>query len=269
MKAVDYSYARPSPKGLAEAGYMGAVRYVGYDARCITYFEQQLLHRAGLGVGYVYEGAADRVLGGRTLGRSDAIFTNQFLDSLGVPQWVPVFGVTVDFEASAQQLRGPIADYARGWLDESTRPVRCYGNYRTLDVLCGELGLLLCGWQCVAWSYGRVSSYACMFQHFGGPVPGTDHNDILMPVDFLWHPDIPDPAATPPLEEDDVTPEQMETLKTWINLAAEQWGNKFAAEIKLGDFQAEGAALAAISGRLDGVEAKLDRIAEKLELIDP
>lgn len=224
--AVDYSWSRPSPSSIAAAGYMGALRYLGAsgDGRAVTANEIAALHAAGLGVGFVYESTSDRTLSGAAGGSADAARANAIADAIGVPDSLPLVLVTIDFGATAAQLRGPIAEYARAAIASSKRPVRAYGHNLAVEILCGELGLFPCAWQCAAWSgtgsgsAGTIqcgdgsnrplSRFACFFQDVGYVLGNSsDHNSLHMDrTELLWHPDwmpgTTSPTPQPPKDED-------------------------------------------------------------------
>lgn len=199
----DYSWARPSPRSLADAGCIGVVRYLGpgNGGRDLSKAEMSALHAAGLGVGVVWETTTTAALAGFKAGMGDIEAANRWADANDVPEHLPIF-VAVDTDVTPDQVRGPVADTFHGALQRSGRPVRPYGEADVLDILCGELGLMPCGWQCMAWSRGRLSALRCLYQLYP-PVMGgqVDKNELgPMPTDFLWHPDI---AFAAPLEHGD------------------------------------------------------------------
>jgi glycoside hydrolase-like protein len=204
---TDHSWGRPGAQAIKGAGYLGVMRYLGdpSNGRNLGKPEMDSYHRVGLLVGFIWEGAANRVLSGFSGGAQDGPAANDWADKLGVPNNVPIIGTTVDFQASVDQLRGPIADYAKGFSRNSKRPQLPYGSDTTLNVLCGELGLFPCGWQTRAWSAGRVSRFACMIQEVGYVLGDTsDHNSILMldeATKLGWNPNIVTPK---PQEDEDV-----------------------------------------------------------------
>lgn len=217
---TDHSWGRPGAHAIRDAGYLGVMRYVGdpKNGKFISEEEMKEYHDAGLFVGFVNEGDARDVLDSPDKARERARITNSWMDKFGVPDNIHIMGVVVDFDATVQQTRGPIADYARAYKEASKRPVLPYGSYVVLETLCGELGIFPCGWQTCGWSgFGkgsggsypcsdgtnrRLSIYACMFQDVNYVLNDTsDHNGILMP-DFvrkvLWNPDV---KETPTQEE--------------------------------------------------------------------
>lgn len=207
--ATDHSWGRPGAEAIKRAGYVGVMRYLGdpVNGKNLGISELQTYHDAGLLVGFCWETVKDRVLSGFNGGSADGPRANYWADQLGVPLSVPIVGATVDFEASGDELRGPITDYAIGFSRNSKRQCLPYGNDAALDVLCGEKRLAPCGWQTVAWSHGRVSKYACMLQQAGYVLADTsDHNNILMPAEFLrmtWNPNITTTRPQPKPKEDD------------------------------------------------------------------
>lgn len=199
----DYSWSRPAPDVLHDAGCIGVVRYLGpgNHGRDVTAGEVRALHAAGLGVGLVWETTTTAALAGFRAGMGDVDAANRDADAIGAPDWLPIF-LAVDTDVTPAQVRGPVADTFHGALQRSDRPVRPYGEADVLDILCGELGLMPCGWQCAAWSLGRRSMYRCMFQTWPPIMSATvDVNELgPMPTDFLWHPTI---TFATPLEHGD------------------------------------------------------------------
>jgi hypothetical protein len=186
---VDYSYSYVGADTIAGDGYAGAERYLGTDGRCLTTWERDELLGAGLGIGLIWETAADRSLDGYWAGWNDAIAANDYADRLGAPG-VSIWFAT-DFHAAAGQIDGPITEYYRGARDVSRRPVRVYGGAPVIDRMCAVLGLGP-GWQAAAasWSNYQLSPNACLLQEveqvWGG---AADTNVVLCPdtaIDWLW-----------------------------------------------------------------------------------
>lgn len=200
----DHSWARPAPVFIKGSGYLGLMRYGGYDhgpgGRDLSLAEMQSYHAEGLKVGVVFQGGKDTVRQGEAKGREFARMANDRLSALGVPRDVWVCSTAVDYQAPRHDLLGPIADFHRGFNDECGWEGIPYGNDQALDVLCGEMHLSPCGWQTRAWSGGRVSRFACMMQEVGYVLANTsDHNSIyqLDHVErMVWHPD-EKPGTTP------------------------------------------------------------------------
>lgn len=205
--ALDWSYARLSNEQLAYAksiGYLGALRYLGSDARCLTPPERDQIHGAGLRVGLIWETSARRPMSGFSGGAADARSANAYADALGAPAWLPIVYAT-DFGPSDDEL-STVVDYYRGVLRvPGMRPVGCYGAYPVLEAVA-PLGLVW-HWQTAGWSgFGqgsggtfvctgetvgrRLSKHADLFQDLGARVAGTDHNAVLKDTlrSWTWHP---------------------------------------------------------------------------------
>lgn len=234
MAIVDYSWARPDPVGLRNAGYVAAMRYLGHTSRDLSRGELDRLHGAGLGVGVVWETTARRPLDGYDAGRADAASANRFADELGVPAKTPIF-YAVDFGATDLQIRGPVTDYFDGVRSVPGRPVGCYGSYPVVEHLMG-IGAAACAWQCAGWSGSgsgsggsircddgsvrRRSRHACLFQEVPeSRMPGTDHNHVLAePIDFVFWPPGMEPHTTV-TEEDDMAVE----THIWVTAPGSEW----------------------------------------------
>jgi hypothetical protein len=186
---VDYSYSYVGAGTIAGAGYVGAERYLGNDGRCLAAWERDELLAHGLGIGLIWETAADRSLDGYWAGWNDAVAANSYADQLGAP--VVSIWYATDFHASADQIAGPITDYYSGADDYGGRPVRVYGGAPVIDRMYSDLGLGR-GWQAAAasWSNYVLSPNACLLQEvqqiWGG---AADTNIVLCPdsdIDWLW-----------------------------------------------------------------------------------
>lgn len=243
MLAVDYSYARPDPQALFDAGYRVVMRYLGTDGRCLTPPELRRLHAAGLMVGVIGQHPRlDRPRSGYPGGQVDASKFNAWADALGIPDDQPIF-YTVDVGGGfpAESDLPVIREYFRAILDGGGRPVGQYGPYWILEAckdLVGRNGRrIVCWWETAGASGSgqgtggsirtgdgstrRLSSLACMFQHVGltGQFGDSiDHNTVHMePVNWAWNPDITT-APKPPKQEDDemLTIYWTEPGSTWV-----------------------------------------------------
>jgi hypothetical protein len=241
--AADYSYSRPDPRALWDAGYRIVMRYLGTDSRCITPTELRRLHDTGLMVGLIGQSTITRPRGGYPAGVYDAQRYNQLADTLSAPDWLPIFYVVDVGEGfPAVGDYGAIRDYAAGILATPGRPVGFYGPYPVLEMLRDlevNLRRIVCWWQTAGGSGSgpgtgggirtgdgstrRLSSLACMFQHFGltGPFgDAIDRNDVLMEsVTWAWHPAIAahtDPPAKPKQEDEMLTIYWTAPGSTWV-----------------------------------------------------
>lgn len=156
MKGCDYAWDRPNVQALTEAGITFACRYLGYDntGKNLTAAEVQALHAAGIAVVLNFEYNPDGALLGRDQGVADATISKTQRAALGAPDSTPVY-FSVDFNATATQLAGPIADYFRGVATIlPVEQVGVYGGYLTVQTLMAS-GLVTYGWQTYAWSGGQ------------------------------------------------------------------------------------------------------------------
>jgi len=192
---VDYSWSYVGAQTIAQAGYVGAERYLGYDGRCITHRERDELLAWGLGIGLIWETAADRSLDGYWAGYNDAATANAYADDLGAPRDVSIWYAT-DFGASSGQIAGPIKDYYLGAQDgtrdiASYRTPRVYGGAPVIEFMRWNLGYPM-GWQsgAASWSDYRLSPEACLLQLVEQIWSGAaDVNNILIAdseVTWLW-----------------------------------------------------------------------------------
>lgn len=223
MPAADYSYARPDPQALVDAGYTVVLRYLGRDSRCINRAELRRLHDAGLSVALIGQTTILRPLTGWGGGAEDAHKYNDLASELDPPARLPIFYVcdvgTENGRSFPKTSDIPvIREYASGILSVDGQPVGQYGPYPILEAL-RDLAVrgrrIECWWQTAGasgsgsgtggsirtgdGSVRRLSDLACMFQHYSYPDTASwaaksfgsqiDHNDILMePVTWAWHP---------------------------------------------------------------------------------
>ena len=194
-EVVDYSWGRVGgnnashAQAVAAAGYVGAMRYLCYPGDGIKQLragEVAALHAQGLAVGVVWETTSNRAGQGFDAGRADAQEANRQADALGFPADRPIY-YAVDFDASPDVVR-PYFDGARA---AGGRPVGVYGSFRVVEGL--DLDWV---WQCAAWSYGKRSGKARLFQKVGYVLGQTcDANDVLADDWGGWHPDHPTPDS--------------------------------------------------------------------------
>jgi len=93
-----------------------------------------------------------------------------------------------------------VADYLAGVTDGLAGEYKT-GVYGSIYVVDAALALkhAVHGVQTVAWSHGKVSSWAHLYQHGGSEFQGTDYNDILHTPHGTWLQTLPPP---PPPSED-------------------------------------------------------------------
>lgn len=177
MRLVDYSTARPTPAQIRAAGYGGVMRYLStYPPKNLDAAERDALLGAGLVIGLVWETTAARSAQGSAAGTADAQAAEAQADALGYPSSCPVF-YAVDFAATP----GQVLSYFAGVVGAARRPVGVYGSASIVEAVPVPWK-----WQTAAWSNGRISAQAHLYQVVGAaPIPSTDTNFLLRPVP-LW-----------------------------------------------------------------------------------
>jgi hypothetical protein len=218
--AVDYSYSHPSISGLVAAGIRLACRYLSHNSdKNLTASEAQALHAAGIGVLLNWEQGADSALDGNTRGVTDGRDAANLAASLGAPHGRTIY-FSVDWSATTGQY--PAIDaYFRGVKTglAGRYEVGVYGHAFLIEHLHSK-GLATGFWQTYAWSGGRLSSVADLYQYSNGQhlAGGTvDYDKIYHPSALgAWWPDGHAPAGggTEIPVGDDMTPEQDATLTT-------------------------------------------------------
>lgn len=208
IPGFDCSYNRPDQNAMAQAGYTFVIGYVSPTVgKNLTAQDMANYRAAGLGVGLVWEANPGRALEGAAAGTADGAAANQQADAIGYPtDAVIFFAVDVDTDASAYPA---IQAYASAFNSATSRPVGVYGEADVLDqfVTPGQQPVQY-GMQTAAWSGGRLSGKANLYQRFGHPawqvpsgVPDTafDEDVAIFPLPlFGWTAGVPAPTPTPP-----------------------------------------------------------------------
>jgi hypothetical protein len=181
--AIDYSFARPNPQAIVDAGVRLVVRYISprrSNAKNLTIAERDRLLGVGLGILLVWENVTTDPLGGETLGAVHGALAGQYAEDLGYPRNMPVI-IAVDFGAQVGQL--PVVwEYVRAFAGTCGFPVGVYGSDSVVTA-CADVSVL--GWQTRAWSYGRRSVHAHVLQEIGvvhpsvGELGAVDDNTVL------------------------------------------------------------------------------------------
>lgn len=201
--ALDYSAARLAAATIKAAGHVGVIRYVGTPGRKknITKAEYEELTRNGVGVALVYENQPGDANGGFSAGVSAARAARADADSIGWPRDRPIH-----FAIDSDQVTALDFDEVRSYLDGAAsvlgNGIERTGVYGEYDVIERNVGShARYGWQTVAWSGGRISKKAALFQRLGQIYVGgiqVDVNNILA-ADWGQHDaqenDMPDEAT--------------------------------------------------------------------------
>lgn len=172
---IDYSWGRPRPSRIAEAGYTFVCRYVSWSTtgKNLTRSEADALRAAGLDIVVNWEYSADEALDGYAKGASNAQEAVRQAAACGMPSDRPIY-FSVDFDATSGQ-QAAINSYFDGVASVIGRSrVGAYGGYHVIKRLF-DAGKITWGWQTYAWSDGLWDSRAGLRQVQNGiTVDGAD-----------------------------------------------------------------------------------------------
>jgi hypothetical protein len=179
--ALDYSGGRPTGQAVADAQHVGVVRYIGTPGRGknLTRAEFLDMDARGRGVATVYENHAADAAGGYAAGQTAARTARADADRIGLPSDQPIY-FAVDSDQVTEAQFGAVAAYLDGaasiigWAQ-----VGVYGEYDVIEMAVGPHARL--GWQTAAWSKGKRSAKAALYQRLGQIFVGgieCDVNDV-------------------------------------------------------------------------------------------
>jgi hypothetical protein len=180
--ALDYSAGRPSGAAVKGAGHDGVIRYVGTPGRTknITAAEYADMNQQGVGVALVYENHTGDAAGGYAAGQAAARAARADADSIGFPANRPIY-----FAIDSDQVTSAQFAAVMSYLDGAASVIghQCVGVYGEFDVIEQAVPAHAAyGWQCAAWSKGKHSAKAALYQRIGTVTVGgigCDVNDIL------------------------------------------------------------------------------------------
>lgn len=174
----DESFGR-APDSVLKANGYGVVRYMSHDpSKDITPKEAAAFLRDGLRILLVWETTSARALDGFQAGQADA---REFLArSHALGYHGPLF-FTVDHDYPVNMVQA----YFRGVVSVVGPRAGTYGGYAII-----EARMTNWLWQTAAWSQGRVSPQAHLYQRVTEthPVLGTDENVVLRPINCWARP---------------------------------------------------------------------------------
>lgn len=152
----------------ASDGYSFVARYlVPSGGKRLTKVEADLINQAGMDIVSVFETTADRSLGGRAAGLADGATAVQVAEKVGQPIGSCIY-FAVDFEAASSQMP-TVIEYIRAASEETPEySTGVYGSYAVIEAVRAA-GACSRFWQTRAWSYGKQSQYANIFQYDCGP----------------------------------------------------------------------------------------------------
>ncbi|MFH5184546.1 DUF1906 domain-containing protein [Paenibacillus sp. TAB 01] len=151
-------------KAFFQDGYVFVARYLVPNGwKMLSRSEAELISKAGLQIVSVFETTADRALGGRTAGLSDGKTALQTARSIGQPEGSTIY-FAVDFDATAAQM-STVIQYIRA-ASEATPgySTGVYGSNAVVEAV-SKSGACSRFWQTYAWSQGKQSSAANIYQY--------------------------------------------------------------------------------------------------------
>ena len=193
MRVLDYSAGLPGAAAIKNAGYGGAVRYIGFprNRKCTNAGELRDFTNHGLGMALVFEEAAGNWRGGYAAGARDYRLGRLHADQIGFPRNRPIYMAVDEDVVTALEFR-QAQEYIRGARDAAggdPNLVGVYGEHDVCKIIDGYRGPndeRLCNffWQCRAWSGTPVRLFGGrhLYQHAGYVTVGgvqCDYNDVL------------------------------------------------------------------------------------------
>ena len=192
-KLLDWSQARPNLAKVKAAGYSAAYRYVcsdtaerGLPGKRLTPTERDAILHAGLDIGLHGEDEAGAARKGYTRGLAQG---KQWADYahriLNAPRGMTIVAA-IDYDTSGIYPT-VVRDYLHGVTDGLDGQYRTgvYGSIYVVDAALAEKSAVH-GVQTNAWSHGKVSAWAHVYQHGPSEFPGTDYNDVLRVPHGTW-----------------------------------------------------------------------------------
>jgi hypothetical protein len=179
--ALDYSAGFPGGSAVKVAA-SGVVRYVGTPGRTknITASEYRDMTANGVGVALVYENRTGDSAGGYAAGVTAAQAARADANNVGFPTNRPIyFAIDSDQGATPPAVVAAYLDGAASVLGKANTGV--YGQYSVIEQCVPSHAAY--GWQTAAWSGGKRSAKAALYQRIGTVVVGgigCDINDILV-----------------------------------------------------------------------------------------
>lgn len=180
-EGVDYAGARPNVGQLQTVGATFACRYLLDTARSTTKRldtpEIQRLNKAGIDLVSNFEYAVDGGLGGFDQGVADATTALNEIRILGIPRKVVYFSADWDIQPSQYPvmlayLRGAHSVLGNDSLYVNKPNTGVYAKFDFIEYAYAQGFRYL--WQTYAWSNGRVSNHATLYQYHNNAFPDWD-----------------------------------------------------------------------------------------------
>lgn len=199
----DYSFSRPDPAAMHQAGAVIVGRYLYDGDKGLTAAEAASLHTTGLGIAPLYYEANRGYLLDPSSARGYGVDAVNHARALGVPDAVPVCH-SLDEDTGPDQF--PVVARSMQAINAVRgRPEGFYGEADAIDYLW-DRGLIsfAVNTAAVGWSAGRVSAHAAIWQYTADVTWNGSGVDYLTILDRAaveraawWPPGHTPPASTP------------------------------------------------------------------------
>lgn len=196
--SVDYSFSRPtSPAALYTLGIRLVARYLSNppNTKNLSALEAQGLLAAGIGILLNWESEAGRPLLGGEAGSADGLVAAAVAESCGAPHGLTIYySCDRDVDVTnASQMVTVTAYYLAAKVATAGRyRVGVYGEADLIDYLVNA-GAVDGEWQTYAWSNGRLSANADLYQYLNTQTlagAAVDFDRIIHPELLgAWWPD--------------------------------------------------------------------------------
>lgn len=178
QEGIDYAWSKPLPEAIVKAGKTFVCRYLAKlpNGKVISTTELHALLGAGISVVFNWEQAAGDMLKGHSTGAEHAQEAARQLASLGVPTTIPVY-FSCDVNITTPTQMNAVQQYLGGAASVlGYRRVGVYGEADVIDACVPSYAMW--GWQTYAWSGGRISGKAHLYQYRNGVVVGGVDVDL-------------------------------------------------------------------------------------------
>jgi hypothetical protein len=217
---LDYAWhGKLQPEVWKKDGMSFVCRYFSRtSSKNLTLEEAVLLSKAGLDIVVVWETTAKEPLEGYTAGKAAATLAEAMKPTVKMPEDRPIY-FAVDCDVTAKQA----LPYFDG-INRVLRPevVGVYGSYQVVEGIMGA-GNARWGWQTSAWSRGKLSSKAHLYQYKydykGGGLDSADVNKALKDDFGQWRIPMSDASNVTPSVDKKIGPKPGGDL----NMGAEEF----------------------------------------------
>lgn len=154
---------------LVALGHTFAARYLvpSVYSKWLSPDEAKVISDAGLDILSVFETTASRCLSGAGGGRTDGAIAARCAKAVKQPEGSAIY-FAVDFDVTQGVQYDKIAEYLKGCAETiGNYAIGVYGEYSVIEEMF-ERGVVKHGWQTYAWSGGKRSSKANVYQFKNG-----------------------------------------------------------------------------------------------------